>query len=113
VSDVLTSAVAGAHGAALTSVKEGEMSEGECSREEQETFQAEKQVKMSDLRKRIAELESANTLKLSILDDLDRASKRIAELEAALKEIQDHCAGKTGSLQAVVVVIVRKALEGR
>jgi hypothetical protein len=42
-----------------------------------------------------------------------KLSKRIAELEAALKEIQDHCAGKTGSLQAVVVVIVRKALEGK
>ena len=41
------------------------------------------------------------------------ANNRIAELETALREIQDHCAGKTGSLQAVVVVIVRKALEGR
>jgi hypothetical protein len=43
----------------------------------------------------------------------EREREKIARLEAALKEIQDHCAGKTGSLQAVVVVIVRKALEGR
>jgi chromosome segregation ATPase len=44
---------------------------------------------------------------------IDAENKRIAELETALREIQDHCAGKTGSLQAVVVVIARKALEGK
>ena len=74
--------------------------------------------------KRIAELEATISEKDKCLYELedeiirlqpiiDAENKRIAELEAALKEIQDHCAGKTGSLQAVVVVIVRKALEGR
>jgi len=75
------------------------MSEGECSREEQETFQAEKQVKMSDLRKRIAVLE-AEVIQLkgagigSCYHELYiKSADRVKELEAELTNWKDMGGG--------------------
>jgi hypothetical protein len=75
--------------------------------------------KIARLEAALASMKSAHvtgaTVHPALCDEYPKvcANNRIAELETALREIQDHCAGKTGSLQAVVVVIVRKALEGR